>query len=67
MDHKGAVCKTVTLRVELEDAAGQIATQSPEASPRENFLLYLQGHLRRAGPYGLDVSSEGRMRAAEGK
>jgi len=46
---------------------GQIATQSPEANPRENFLLYLQGHLRGAGPYGLDVSSEGRTRAAEGK
>ena len=43
MDHKGAVCKTVALRVELEDAAGQIATQSPEANPRENFCSTFKG------------------------
>jgi len=26
--HKGAVCKTVAIRVGLEDAKGQIATQA---------------------------------------
>jgi hypothetical protein len=66
---KGAVCKTVALRVELEDAAGQIATQSPEANPRENFLLYLQGapSARRAlrpgrEQRGTDASSRGKVK-----